>query len=598
MTPSRVWVLKGCLAGLGLVATGLKPTLAFAVAEAASPAETRVPAIKQVAILPVHWQGKFPEGPSASALQKQIDQNFTRLVQASRRFAFTNDVITADLWSSPEGRKELVEEYEIDAMLSLSVTSQNDLMSWTVRLLSPTLQTYLSETERVPFQWALVASPSELDQRMQNLLFRLLNRYPIDVFVTSVQGRYVSLSSGQAQGIFEGDELSFYETKLKSQHPIDGSWLNFQQKLLGKAKVVESQQQSAIALITSLSFENAITVGDGARVVATATRRNFQQTPAEAQRYVPVSKDSAIVMAPGDLPASPAAEPPQAVTPPPIKPKAAPQPEPQGGPRTAEVSASPPKAMPQESPEIPLADEEKAPSALPMGGNGDSEPAIGDWIAATFSDTFVGGGIEGLSFRGSNKLTSTLPSWLVNRLSAKAYQDLAPEYVAIYGTALRLGDSKKGDYIGLDAEAEGLYKINTLSAQIPSLNHVLIGGIARIATLGVNGENFGGWNSGFVGPSLHLQGSHHLAEQVQTVDYDFAFRYFIAAMGSAGISGKKRSLEKGSAWEVELNAIARGKPEDWEWGAQAVAHQGEWDLSKGSLEQQSWVLGLVGRRRF
>lgn len=609
MSSRRHWVLKGSLGALGLVSAGLGLTPysapVLAVSTHAERADSRLPAIKQVAILPVYWQGKFPESYTSQTLQKHIDKSFTQLAQASKRFSFTHDVITADLWASPEGRKELIEEYEIDAMLSLSVSGQNDLMSWTVRLLSPKLETYLSETERVPYNWFLAASPAEIDQRLQNLLFRLLNRYPIDVFVTSVQGRYVSLSSGQSQNIFEGDELTFYETKLKAQHPIDGSWLSFDQKLLGKARVIESQQQSSIALITSLSYENAIKMGDGAKVAETTTRRTFQQTPASAQRYVPVGKDSAIVAAPGQepsLPSSPSPpSSPQFPTPSPDRPPKAAGPM---GPRVAAESsqsnqvAADTAPTPQPAPSTPLPSEESNSSPLPLEGAPEGEVSIGDWIAATFNEVHLIPSLESLSFRGANSLTSTLPSWMINRISAKGYQKISSEWLGIYGSTLRMGDSKRGDYLGLSASGEGLYMIPALQAEIPSLDHILVGGIARLETLGVDGETFGGWNAALVGPSIHMQGSHHLVEQVQTIDYDFALRYFGVALGSAGISGTKRDLEQGSAWEVELSAVARGRSEDWEWGAQALAHSGSWALSRGSLDHEVLVLGLIGRRRF
>ncbi len=601
MSLSRLWAFRGCLGALGSASAFaflcLQTVSSPASAAITAPADgQRLPAIKQVAVMPVYWQGQFPEGHPFASLRQHLDRAFSPLAQASKRFIFTNDVITADLWATPEGRKELTDEYEIDAMLNLSITAQNDVMLWSVRLLDPNLKTYLSETERVPYSWFLAASPSEIDQRLQNLTYRLLNRYPIDVFITSVQGRFVSLSSGSTQNVFEGDELSFYETKLKSQHPVDGSWLSFEQKLLGKAKVIESKEQSSIAQITSLSYENALGVGDGAKVAGIATRRSFQAAPPAEQRYIPVDKDSAIVQAPGDWqkPLT-KVEPPSSPVPAREVPKPVEKPNP---PRLAEAPSNetklPPQAQP--TPEMPIPNDERSP--MPLSSSGGDEMDISNWIATTFTETNFIPGIESLSFRGSNKLSSKLPTWLLNRLSLRGHHDFSSEWMGIHTATLRMGSSIKGDYLGASAQSEILFKLPILNAAVPSLNRLLLGGLARIETLGVNGETFGGWDIALVGPSFRVQGSQHLAELVQTIDYDFAFHYFVAALGSAGIAGKKRDLTDGSAFEVELGAVVRGKPDDWEWGGQILLHDGSWSLSKGSLSHEDWSISLLGRRKF
>ena len=69
-----------------------------------------------------------------------------------------------------------------------------------------------------------------------HLMFRLLNRYPVDVYVTSIQVPYITLSSGARQNIYEGDELDFFEVNIQQVHPINGAWLSFNLQTSGQGQ--------------------------------------------------------------------------------------------------------------------------------------------------------------------------------------------------------------------------------------------------------------------------------------------------------------------------------------------------------------------------
>ena len=576
------WMLRGCLGLSALLLGGIVPMMPQAAAVTAS--DQKLPSIKHVAVMPVYWQGQFPEGHPFAQLRKHLDAAFSPLARASKRFYFTNDVITSDLWATPEGRQELIEEYEIDGVLNLTITGQSDLMLWTVRLLSPTLANYISESERVPYAWFLAASPEEVDRRLQDLLFRTLNRYPIDVFVTSIQGRYISLSSGSEQNVFEGDEVSFYDFTLKSVHPVDGSWLNFDKKLLGKAKIIESKPQSSVALITSLSFENAIKTGDGASVANIATRRSFQTAKAEEQRYVPVGKDSALVVPVGEAP-------------PPLpksQEKAPPLPLPPSAPRVAAAAPDHPQSEAPASPASGEGLERGLPEDKPA-----TEESLSDLIPIHFQDAHVFAITENLNFSGAGKMSSKAPELFVNRLVARANHKLNDTWEGWYRVGGRSSQTTKGHYTGFNLQTEALLPIEALTNRLPSLNRVLIGGLGRLESIGVKGkrEKFGGWDGLFLGPTVHLQGSHHIAEMVQTIDYDLQLTYLLMGSGSAGISGKKRDIDTGSTLEMEATALVRGRPEEVEWGGFVSFEKGSWSLSKGTLDMLSLGIGLVAHFR-
>jgi len=49
--------------------------------------------------------------------------------------------------------------------------------------------------------------------------------------------------------------------------------------------------------------------------------------------------------------------------------------------------------------------------------------------------------------------------------------------------------------------------------------------------------------------------------------------------------------------DLEANVIQKQKAQDWEWGAMAAYSTGTWNLSKGSVDINSFRLGIAGRMR-
>jgi hypothetical protein len=546
----------------------VQPEAAFAVEAQGN----RLPNIRQVAIMPVYWQGNFPESHRFTQSKKHIDAKFPQLVRNSKRFVFGNDVLTADLWSTPEGRQQLAEEYEIDAMVNLTVTGQGDTMRWTVRLLHPSMRNYLTESETLPFNWLLAATDADMDQRLQNLVFRMLNRFPVDVHVTSIQGRYLTLSSGTEQNVFEGDDLSFYQTNVRTQHPADGSWLNFDQKLLGKAKVIESKAHSAIAQITALSYADAIRVGDGAKVEAIATRRAFQQKAKDEPFYTPVTPDSPLVEAkplPGAVPA-PRREPPRVA-----QNKVEPAPE------TRVDAPLPPEPIPAPNPEMPS----------------EETNAEGEGLPIAFKTVEFQGQNESFSVSGAVKSSNEFPVFLLNRVDLAATQDITDEVEGVARAHVRFGSTAKGSYFGFGLGFEPLYRLPMRTAMMPSLDRIMVGALVSFESLAVSGESFGGWDTISLAPTVHLQGSYHVISMAQNFDYDVSGRLTPIDIGEVGVAGKKREISDSFTLDLEANVIQKAKAQDWEWGAMIGYSTGTWNLSRGSIDISAFRLGLAGRMR-
>ncbi|MDQ3230870.1 MAG: hypothetical protein M3Q07_03535 [Pseudobdellovibrionaceae bacterium] len=564
------WLLVlGC--GPVLVLPGPRDSL-FAVESSG----TRLPNIRQVSIMPVYWQGSFPESHRLTQSKKHIDASFSKIVRDSKRFVFGNDVLTADLWSTPEGRQQLAEEYEIDAMINLTVTGQGDTMRWTVRLLHPSMRNYLTESETMPFSWLLAATDADVDQRLKNLLFRMLNRFPVDVYVTSIQGRYLTLSSGKEQNIFEGDDLNFYQTDVRTQHPADGSWLNFNQKLLGKAKVIESKTHSAIAQITALSYSDAIRVGDGAKVEAIATRRAFQQKAKDEPFYTPVTPDSPLVEARpirGAVPEPGRTEPPR-VAENKVDTKAETRPEP---------APLPPAPIPAPNPVMP--------------SDPESANAEGDMLPIAFKTVDFQGQNESFSVAGAAKAANEFPVYLLNRVDLAASQDMTPEVEGVARAHVRFGSTQNGTYFGFGLGFEPLFRLPLRTPMMPSLDRVMVGALISFESLAITGEKLGGWDAVSIGPSLHLQGSYHVISMAQNFDYDISGRLTPIDIGEVGVLGKKRRIGDSLTLDLEANIIRREKAQDWEWGGMVGYSTGSWNLSKGAIDISNIRIGLAGRMR-
>jgi hypothetical protein len=559
-----------------LLVLGSGPALVLPVLPSAAIAVeaqgSRLPNIRQLAIMPVYWQGNFPESHRFTQNKKHIDANFPPLVRNSKRFVFSNDVLTADLWSTPEGRQQLAEEYEIDAMMNLTVTGQGDTMRWTVRLLHPSMRNYLAESETLPFNWLLAATDADVDQRLQNLIFRMLNRFPVDVYVTSIQGRYLTLSSGSEQNVFEGDDLSFYQTSIRTQHPADGSWLNFDQKLLGKAKVIESKTYSAIAQITALSYADAIRVGDGAKVEAIATRRAFQQKAKDEPFYTPVTPDSPLVEArpaPGAIP-TPRSEPPRVA-----------ENKTDPAPVTQVQAPLPPEPVPAPNPEMPS----------------DESSAEGESLPIAFKTIEFQGQNESFSVSGAVKSSNEFPVYLLNRVDVAATQDITDEVEGVARAHVRFGSTAKGSYFGFGLGFEPLYRLPMRTAMMPSLDRIMVGALVSFESLAVSGERLGGWDTISLAPTVHLQGSYHVISMAQNFDYDVSGRLTPIDIGEVGVANKKREIGDSFTLDLEANVIQKAKAQDWEWGAMFGYSTGTWNLSKGSIDISTFRFGLAGRMR-
>src|SRR4051794_36950176 len=74
-------------------------------------------------VIPVQYEGAFDDLLSIK-IKETSNRLFPNAVRASRRFRVINDEVVADLWAKPEGRAELVKQFELDNFLSLTLAKR------------------------------------------------------------------------------------------------------------------------------------------------------------------------------------------------------------------------------------------------------------------------------------------------------------------------------------------------------------------------------------------------------------------------------------------------------------------------------------------
>lgn len=240
----------------------------FLLPVTAAAQSTRLPVIHQIGAIPARFEGDEID----SALKQRLNNAFSSAVRDARRFRVLDDDLVGGLWNTPKGRSELVSQFELHAFASMNIAARGETTIISTRLLSPDLAVWLLESDSITSSTLAMKSTDELLEFAQNLLFRLFNRIPADVSVTSVQGTFVTVSGGEEQGIRLEDEITLARYLISSRHPANNTWLSFHEQVLAKAKIVEVKKYTAVARLTSMVREGAVEVGDGARIPAISGR--------------------------------------------------------------------------------------------------------------------------------------------------------------------------------------------------------------------------------------------------------------------------------------------------------------------------------------
>lgn len=509
----------------------------------------KVPPILTVGIIPVHGLDNFTNQ------QAKVQSWFSKAVRNSKRFRVINDELTSSLWEKKEGREELIKEFEVDSFMTLRFVENEDQVVIKVYLLDKNLDAILTESD--VFLTGKFASTSEAltEEIIESLVFRVINRLPTDVIVTSIQGPFVTLSGGTDQSLQLGDQLTIVRARIKSLHPANNTWLDFQRSLQGTAKVVEVKNQSSIAQITQQLFDGAIEVGDGAKLPNIPGRQKFALTQKDRVLKDAPPQDPIIVpplvvddSKPQSSPAKVVKTPPQQS----VEPNPASIKQEQDG--SSESSDDKPT---QTSPTPPAVNEDH------------EEESVWDSFSTeatshkVFETATLNVGPTWWSVKGPTNSSGRFPIYLVNNVGVQLARTMFYNFKLSLGGGGIFGQTPDSNYIGYESMLR-FYWEDYLAGDF--ISHWHAGGTSTFSGVNVSQGGYGGgdWLRG--GLFAGLGGFTNAGLDPLRFDWFGNFSLFPLNLGRLGYNGSFKQVESSMGWSIDLGAFMWAPPGELQYG--------------------------------
>ncbi len=533
------------------------------------------PTLKKGALLPVlHYAGTIPVQwdkddiwQDVSFARDLLNREFPAAVRNSHRFAMINDDLIASLWTTPSGRTELETDYEIHAFVSLDVSTRGDMVVFTGRVLSPKLETRIQESDVVPRKWLSEANKEQTTARMTDLVMRLINRLPIDVHVTSVNGSYVTLSGGEEQGIKAGQKYDVLSASIDGLHPANGSWTSFKTAKAGSLEIIELKNKSAIGRVTSLTYEGAIKPGNGIRVEDISGRNRFARAEDAADER---PDTSAANMAPQPAAAKSSTAP--------SKPKVESQPETEPKSPNPVTDLTAPRVDPAKK------DPEATGAAETKGKDTTNGPPPTDKFTAALmpkgSELRTWLGMRMWSISGSSSASAALPFWIINSAGADVYRKFSDTIDYNYGLDLGYGPTNGGSFFGYNLHSGGRWHMY-MKDMLPGADDVYFGLLASMSSTSVSGESSDGYSLTMIRLTIGIHGwaePGFIGDKIEWTGEVFYPLYF---SGQFGVKGKSRAINSGSSTAFRLGGYLGARPADgWQYGAAFEYESSSWSLER------------------
>ena len=537
---------------------------------------TRLPVIHQIGSAPVRFEGDLDD----SSLKKHFTNGFYKAARDARRFRVLDDDLVAGLWSTKKGRAELVSQFELHAFASFNVVTRGDTTTMTVRLLNPDLVVWLMESESTSTAALSANTEAELNSVIEGLVFRLFNRIPADVNVTSVQGTFLTISGGEEQAVRLDDEITFMRFLISSRHPANNTWLTFHEQTLAKAKIVEVKRYTSVAKITSMIKEGAVEVGDGAKIPAISGRAKFARLNEK-----PIFADAG----PGGT-----------VIVPPLYQDGVPQPKSHQA-VPAPIVSAPQQPMAQTSDynrpntdgTLPPVD----PNSPQQTGPGFNFSNLTKNLVEEVTLRF---GAYTWDVSGPVSAEGKFPLWLINRIGFDVKRSLLMNVKLSFGGAIGFGSTAKGKYVGYDANGR-IYWEQDLHDFGPILRSWRAGGEAMLSGQSVTDEKYGGGDFVQGGGFGGFAGQFVFGDKAERYDWFTEFALLPINVGRFGYEGNQRTIESSFGWDVRLGGFSSsGAPSgEMEWGGMMSFGATKITLNNGRRPQENHfsLMGL-GRYRF
>lgn len=543
-----------------------------------------IPIIKRVGVLPVQWQGDIDD-LNRQDLIAIINEKTPQIVRDAKRFYVINDEIIDSYWNSPEGRSRLSEQFELDAYISLEANWSDNLLILDAKLKGKDLNTYMLESERLSESWVMENGENSITEVVRNLIYRLLNRYPLDLYVSSVQGRYITLSAGRSQSLSEGSEVDIYRYSIASIHPANSTWLSFDKKYLGRVQLVDVKTHSSVAMIKSLAYDNAIKIGDGARISDISSRKLFARADLNDKLWIKDKLPDTPIQPP--IPISSAKEQTS---------------------KTAPAAVIKPKEQPAADSEnfAPIAEtNEKSPENSEIELSKEGEDSKWDWFGLMDSwekirqqnlKRFVmqfGLKLWSIEDNESNTKTSnSTPLWLVNYLGLMGHFDWGSSDFSDIGLIVHSGPTEKGTAVGFTLSGSYIKQLQFPGFLLDSNDGIEFGGKVNMGTLSVNGESYGGADTFELALLGGIHGRYHMTDSAQTIKYRTGIILDLLGVGKAGIPGTFVDIKGKVSYGIYGEAQLLPAQNDWLWGAFTKLSVGSYQTEGSSIAISEILLGV------
>lgn len=509
--------------------------------------------LKNLGVAPMSWQVATPEVLDIEDNKELAGRSFSRVVESSGRFRVVNDELIGRLILDGRGRDVLKQDYELDAAMVMEAEADKDTVHFTLKLLSAGLQHLLIERKSVSRTEFASKTKAELEDFLKDLTFRLINRLPVDVYVTSLQGGYVTVSGGQDQGLGIGERLEFLDVRVTRFHPADSTWIGFERRPAGKVELIDVKPNSSVGRIIEENRPNAIAVGNGALAQRQPSREYFRHLEQIAGRQEMKPSQSHVelvapLFGPGGGAAAEAgreSEPTAAAASAPV---IAPQPEP------GDASPRQPEGQPHEN---------RAP--VPAAGVSEKPMTLADHMKSYADTAYLWFGARQWKFTGPASATGKFPLWLVNAAGGQVKKEIMPSIKIVVGGEFGFGGTGSGDYIGIGALGRVIYESEVESMR-EAFDQVYFGATGSYQGQAVNGEKYGGgdWlNGGLiagVGSKLFLVGGR------QVIDGFAEFSLTPLTIGRIGYDGSRHGVKSSMGWQFNLGGHLEGPARSLEWG--------------------------------
>jgi hypothetical protein len=492
-----------------------------------------MPVLSHMGVVPSQFVG---EKWSKLSAFENIDDLFKELIEESKRFQVLEPELVKELWPTPDGRDELKASYRLDVLLNVSFVLRQDHAQITARLLSPEMQLYLQESENWPITVVDSGSRDEIKAQLKKLIYRFFNRIPMDVSITSVQDKFITLSGGTEQAIHVGDQVKLSRVTVKSLHPILGTWETFNVVPVGEARIIESRNNVSVARLTSEVRSSSISVGDGVRVSGILSRRLFAQEAKKAEVFdkpgvliMPLQTESPLPETVKDVDG--------------VKPL---------DPSTLSPAVNPAKSFPSVVQEETATAPNVSENVMePAKEGGEAPPA-----KSFFADASMPGSINAVdlraghdmwSFKGRGNTSSKFALFPpLNTFGAKGNMLFGSNLGVGADVELGLGSTSKGSFksYGLGVRSFWTSKFSG----IPFLDAWSAGLRADLRGKSVDGEVYGGYDLVQGGIFFGLSGS---VAAVKKLSYEFEYSLMPLTLGRVGYGGGFKSVR--SAFGSELS---------------------------------------------